>query len=114
MFPTLVWAFDSTVVEVSAQANYSWFTKTGTLAIAGQTVTVPQATYCPASLSPASQTFPPSGGNAFATMTMSGPCTWIAYPQEPCIVTTGVYSATSSGSLNYTVLPNPNQSPRSS
>ncbi|MBI3423810.1 MAG: SBBP repeat-containing protein [Acidobacteria bacterium] len=57
--------------------------RTGTLTIAGQTVTVTQSSGCSYAINPTSQTFPGSGGAGSVTVTTPGVCGWTAASNAP-------------------------------
>jgi len=80
--------------------------RSGTLTIAGQTVTINQATGCVATLSTQAVPANASGGSTTINVTMSGPsCDWTATTSAPFITNVGAGS-TGSGSVTFTVSPN--------
>lgn len=81
--------------------------RTGTLTVAGQTVTITQAegAGCTFALEPAERTVPAQGGTgSFAVKTVAE-CAWTATTTSPFIrlITTG--SGAGNGTVNYSVLP---------
>jgi Putative binding domain, N-terminal/Viral BACON domain len=77
--------------------------RTGTVTIAGRTVTVNQASLCTWSFSPPSHDFPPSGGNGNVLVLVSGACSWTAVPNVPWIQITAGGSGTGPGLLQFVV-----------
>lgn len=86
-------------VNYSFEANPGSTSRTGTITIGGQTLTVTQeATPCTYTLSAASHSFPASGGSASVTVTAPVGCTWTVSSNQSWLTST-----TTSGSGNGTV-----------
>ncbi len=94
-------------VNVSASANDSGLPRTGSLTIAGQTLTVAQdGVPCTYSISPSSATFGADGGGAFVSVTAPRDCQWMAMGGSGWIaITSGAGSG--DGTLAVSVPPNP-------
>ena len=79
--------------------------RTGTLLIAGRTLTVTQAANtCSYVLAPTSASVPAAGGAGNVTVTTTAGCTWAASTTQPWITVSG--TSTTSGTATYTVAPN--------
>ena len=89
-------------------ANIASAPRTGTLTIAGQTVTVTQAEGpgCTFALTPATASFGAEGGSGAITVAAAAECAWTAATTDPFIrlVTTG--SGAGNGTVNYIVSAN--------
>jgi len=95
-------ATGSATISYTAAANLGPI-RSGTLLIAGQTVTINQASGCTAVLSTASVPVAAAGGSSTITVTMSGPaCTWTATSNSP-FISNIVADGTGSGSVSFTV-----------
>lgn len=95
-------ATGSATISYTAAANLGPI-RSGTLLIAGQTVTINQASGCSAVLSAASVPVTSAGGSATVTVTMSGPaCTWTATSNSP-FISNIVADGTGSGSVSFDV-----------
>ena len=93
--------------------NGTGSSRTGTLTVAGQTVTITQATgSCSYSVSPTSASALSTGQSGSITVTTGGLCAWTATSAVPWITITGGASMTGLGSTNYTVAPNATGSSR--
>ena len=77
--------------------------RTGTLTVAGQTVTVTQAPGCSVSVSPLSHTADPSGGPRSVTITAGAGCAWSAASNASWLKITSATSGTGSGTLTFTI-----------
>ena len=78
----------SGTVPVEVQANPTSSSRTGTIDIAGQTLTVSQAagtSTCSYSLSPGSASVPAAGGSASFTVTAASGCSWTAATSQSWI-----------------------------
>lgn len=87
--------------------------RTGTLTIAGRTVTVRQASglSCPATLAPAAATFAAAGSSG-ATVSVQSPCPWTATSTANWIRITSASNGNGPGAVTYRVDPNTSASPR--
>jgi Viral BACON domain len=88
-------------------------TRSGTVIIAGRTVTVTQDSGCTYSLTPTSQTMPAPGGVGTVSVGTSGGCTWRAVSSVPWITITDGTSGAGSGNVQFAVEPNVTGTPRS-
>jgi hypothetical protein len=79
--------------------------RSGTLTVAGRTVTVTQATGCTFSISPSSQGFGRSGGNGVVLVTAPGECPWTATSNASWITIRDGESGVGVGAVVYTVSP---------
>jgi hypothetical protein len=100
----------SGTVTYSVAANPGSTSRTGTLTVAGQTVTVTQGAApaeCTFSVSPSSITFDATGGNATLTITASAQtCTWTAQSLAGFIFVTSAASGTGNGSVSISMQSN--------
>ena len=98
------------VIGVSGNASLP---RTGTVTVAGITVTFTQAGpgSCATSISPLSQSFGPDGGSGFVDVTAPPTCAWTASTTAP-FITLASASQTGSGRVTFTVSSNPSN-PRS-
>lgn len=95
-------------VGFSVAANTSTIGRSGTLTIAGATFTVTQAgASCSYSVSPTSQTFGGGGGTGISTVTAGLNCAWTASSSAEWITIISGASGSASGSVAFTVAPNP-------
>ncbi len=78
--------------------------RTGTITVAGQTVTVNQASGCQFTINPTSATFAANGGNGSFSVTTTAGCAWSATPGASWITTTS--SGNGNGTVNFTVAAN--------
>ncbi len=92
-------------VDITVAAN-SGPARSGTVTVAGQTVTVNQDSGCTYSINPTSATVPAGGGTGQATVTAGEGCTWTAVSQVPWITITTGASGSGSGTVIGTVEPN--------
>jgi hypothetical protein len=92
-------------VTIAAQAT-TGPARSGTLTIAGQTVTVNQSPGCSFAISPESQSFNPPGGNGEVTVTAAAGCAWSATSNVPWITITQGGSGTANGVVRFTVAAN--------
>jgi len=88
--------------------------RNGTLTVAGQTVTVNQATGClfTVTVTPQPLSFPGNGGTALATVETTTGCTWTGSTTEPSWITVPGGNRTGSGTLSITVAANPDNKAR--
>ena len=91
-------------VSYRADVNTATIARTGTLTIAGATVTVTQAAATPAcsySITPTSNTLPSSGGSGTVRVTTADGCGWTARANDSWIALTSAATGTGSGSVTY-------------
>jgi hypothetical protein len=81
-------------------------TRSGTLTIAGQTLTVTQAA-CAYSIAPLSQQVEGSGGVATVSVTTTSGCAWTATSNAMWIVITSGASGSGNGTVTFVVATNP-------
>ena len=105
-------------VSYSVSAN-TGSSRTGTITIAGKTLTVTQdggpigPTPCPESISPVSKSFGSDGGTVSVAVEASGSCSWTATSSNPSWVNINSGSSgTGDGTINYSVSPNTDASSR--
>jgi hypothetical protein len=102
-------------VNYSVAVNSTGAPRTGTLTIAGQTVTVNQDGPCIYVLSETSHSFGQAGGNASITVTVTSGtgCSWTATSNASWItITSGSGPATGNGTVSYSVATNSTGAPR--
>ena len=93
--------------------NTTGAVRTGTLTVAGQTVTITQsANSCTYNVSPTSVSAPSTGSNASVSVTTGSSCAWTATSMVAWITITSGASMAGLGSTNYTVAVNPTGSVR--
>ncbi len=78
----------------------------GTITIAGHTFTVTQATGCPYSIQPTSQSFDNSGGSGSLAVTTNAGCAWTATSNAPWIVVTSNPTGSDDGNVTFSVAAN--------
>jgi len=93
-------------VHYTIAANTSSTARTGTLTVAGQTITVSEAVGCSFSVSPTSQSLGWSGGQGSVTLTAGSGCAWTAVSNVSWITVTSGASGTGNGTVNYAVASN--------
>jgi len=92
-------------VQLGVAANLSP-PRTGTLTMAGQTLTVNQSSQCTYTLRPEHLTYDANGGNGAVLVIISGPCTWTAESGADWIrMVPGYTSGTGDGLVQFTVAP---------
>jgi uncharacterized protein (TIGR03437 family) len=100
-------------VGFSVAANSSTASRTGTLTIAGQTLTVTQAGMaCSYAISPANQFFGANGLPGTLSVTTGSGCTWTATSNDAWITITSGASGSGNGSVGYSMAANSDASPR--
>jgi hypothetical protein len=77
--------------------------RTGTVTVAGRTVTINQASPCRWSFAPPSHDLPASGGNGNVLVLVTGACSWTAVSNVPWIQITAGSSGTGGGLLQFVV-----------
>jgi hypothetical protein len=80
--------------------------RTGTLTVAGQLLTVNQASPCTWIVAPPSTVFDANGGNGNVLVIVSGGCTWTATSDVEWITITAGASGTGNGLLQFMAAPN--------
>jgi all-beta uncharacterized protein/BACON domain-containing protein len=94
-------------VAVTVKANASP-PRTGTVSIAGHTLTIDQQSQCSWLFAPPSTQLPRSGGTGNVLVIVSGACSWTAVANVPWIQITAGASGTGNGLLQFVVPSNPN------
>ena len=92
-------------VTYSVQAN-TGSNRTGTLTVAGQSVTISQSAPCMYSISPPNDTMERAGGTGTVSVTTQSGCTWTAVSNASWITITSGSSGTGNGTVNFTVAAN--------
>jgi hypothetical protein len=87
--------------------------RTGTLLVAGRTVTVNQSSGCTFALSATSTTIPQNGGSGSVNVIAGAGCSWTAVSQVPWIVVTSGASGSGNGTVQFTVQARMSGGPRS-
>jgi hypothetical protein len=87
--------------------------RSGTIAVAGRTVTVTQDSGCTFGLSATSQTMGASGGASSVSVTAGPGCAWTAVSAAPWLVITDGASGSGAGAVQFTVEANATGAPRS-
>jgi hypothetical protein len=87
--------------------------RSGTLTIAGRTLTVNQGSGCTFSINPTSQNLPYFGGPGSVAVTTSAGCTWTATSAIPWVRITAGQSGTGPGPVAFTADETPSSLPRS-
>ena len=89
-------------------ANPTTSSRTATLTIGGQSFTITQAAApCVYTASPATPSFPASGGPGTVTMTTLAGCAWSATTSAPWITIGGTGAGSGNGTFDYTSPPMP-------
>jgi BACON domain-containing protein/all-beta uncharacterized protein len=99
-------------VTYAVAANGGTSARTGTLTVAGRTVTITQNGSCSYSVSPTSQSFGAGGGANSLAVTAAGGCAWTAASNASWISVTGGASGSGNGTVNYAVTSNSSSSAR--
>ena len=101
-------------VTFTVAPNPNATSRTGALAIAGQTFTIEQAGVpCTFSIAPAAADIPSSGGSANVSVTAPTGCSWTATSNASWISTPSGNSGNGNGTVTVLVAPNSNASARS-
>jgi hypothetical protein len=87
--------------------------RTGSLLVAGRTVTVNQSSGCTFALSAPSVSIPQNGGSGSVNVIAGAGCTWTAVSQAPWIVVTAGASGSGNGTVQFTVQARMSGGPRS-
>ncbi|HET7697082.1 MAG TPA: BACON domain-containing carbohydrate-binding protein [Vicinamibacterales bacterium] len=77
--------------------------RTGTLAVGGQTVTVVQSQGCTFAISPETQSMPAAGGDGRVTVTAGAGCAWTATSGAPWIAIVSGATGSGDGSVSFKV-----------
>jgi len=93
-------------VNYTVAANTATTSRTGTLTVAGQTVTVTQAAACSFTVSPLNPSATAAGGAASIGVTAGSTCNWTATSSATWITISSGGSGTGNGTVNYTVAAN--------
>ena len=102
----------------SGSVTYSWIqrtssmSRTGTLTIAGQTLTVTQSGNCAFTVSSTSQTAAADGGPRSSTVTTTSNCGWTGVSNATWITVTSGSSGMGAGTVAFTVAANASANPR--
>ena len=99
-------------MNYSVAANVTTSSRTGTLTIGGQTLTVTQAG-CSYTVSPTTQSIGAAGGTANATISTTSGCPWTAVSNDTWLSTTSSGSGSGSATVNYSAAANGTSSSRS-
>jgi hypothetical protein len=105
-------------VRYAVAANTATTPRSGTLTVAGTTVTITQAAApttptCTFTVAPTTASFPADGGPSQVTVTASAPtCTWTASSGDGWIAIQGTAGGTGSGPLAFTVASHASTTPR--
>ena len=89
----------SVMVSIAAANGPS---RSGTLAVAGQTITVTQGDGCAFAISPDAQSVAPSGGTGNVSVTAPAGCAWSAASNQPWISITAGASGSGNGTVTFT------------
>ena len=89
-------------VEFSVAPNPG-IARTGTIAVAGQTFTVEQASGCAFTIAPGGQAFDVAGGSGTIAITTNDGCTWSASSPEAWVTFTSPANGSGSGSVTFAV-----------
>ena len=95
------------IVQFTVDANTSSSARTGTMTIAGQTLTVNQsgAVTCRYAISPTVASLLQAGGGGSVMVTAPAGCGWTAVSRDPWIIITAGASGNGSGRVTYSVAP---------
>jgi hypothetical protein len=96
-------------VQYAIAANAATASRTGSLTVAGQVVTITQAgtgTACSYTAAPGSASYTGAGGTGTIAITTQAGCPWSATSQAPWITVTGGASGTGTGTIQYSVAAN--------
>ena len=99
-------------IDVTTSAN-SGPARSGTLLVAGRTVTVNQDSGCTITLGAASATVPAGGGPGAVSVSAPGACPWTAVSNAPWIAVTGGSPGSGDGNVSFNVQANTTGAPRS-
>ncbi|MFY9610702.1 MAG: PQQ-binding-like beta-propeller repeat protein [Blastocatellia bacterium] len=93
------------LVTYTLRENFATTSRTGTISIAGQTLTVRQdgISICSFSISPANKSFPRKGGTGTVNVAATSGCGWTATSNAGWLTVTSGASATGNGVVTYSV-----------
>ena len=100
-------------VAYRVAANTGSASRSGTLSIAGQTLTVTQAPACAYSIDPASASMAAAGGTGSVSVKTTSGCRWTAVSNASWLYITAGAGGTGNASVSYSASPNPGASERS-
>jgi hypothetical protein len=101
-------------VNYTVAANTSTASRTGTLSVAGSTITVTQGGItCTYAINPTSQSVVAAGGSQSATVTAQSGCAWTASESSSLVSITSGANGSGNGTVSYSVSANTSTSPRS-
>lgn len=93
-------------VSFTVAANTTTAQRVGTMTIAGQTLTVTQASPCTFAINPAAQTVAATGGSGSVAITTASGCAWSAVPNAAWLSITNATSGTGGGTVNFNAAAN--------
>lgn len=100
-------------LNFTVAANPTTASRTGTVTLGGQTLTVTQAGLaCTYTLSPTSQSFPKQGGTGTVSVTSPAGCSWTATPSDSWVTITAGASGSGNRSVEFSVARNDSAPPR--
>ncbi len=99
-------------IDVTTAAN-AGPARSGTLLVAGRTVTINQDSGCTITLGTPSTTIPAAGGPGTVSVSSAGGCNWTAASNAPWIVVTGGSPGSGGGDVSFSVEANTTGAPRS-
>jgi hypothetical protein len=103
----------SGTVKYTTAVNSATSPRTGTLTVAGQTITITQgAAACGYSVSPTAASPGSTGGAASVTVTTTSGCAWTAASNATWLAVTSGGSGSGTGTVNYSVAANTSNSSR--
>ncbi len=102
-------------VSYTATANTGTTSRTGTLTVAGQTVTItqPGTPACSYAINPPSASVTAAGGTGSVAVSTGSTCTWTAVSNAAFLTVTSGASGTGNGTVNYSVAANSGAAARS-
>jgi hypothetical protein len=98
-------------VQVDVQAN-SGPSRSGTVTIAGRTVSIGQEAGCTFAIAPATQTVAAAGGSGTVAVTAGAGCAWTAVSNAPWVTVTKGASGTGGETVEFAVQANATGAPR--
>lgn len=101
-------------VSLGIAANQSILSRSGSVTIAGHTITVNQpGIACSYQVGVNVLSFPSSGGPGLTSVIATGDCPWTATTSDPWITITSATSGSGNGVISFSLAANPSHSPRS-
>jgi len=105
----------SGIVRYDVAANQSTSSRSGTITVAGQTVTISQAGIsCSYLVGTTVQNFPANGGLSGTSVITQGDCPWTATSNAPWITITSSANGFGNGGINFSIASNPSSFARTS